>query len=111
MNGNYINLIGRITRDIELKEGSTGKGKDKKTFSYCYGTLAYNVDKDNAYFIEFRVNGKTAELLSEYAPKGTLVSLEGYLSTFVPKDEKFERLQVVVNSVKFLSSVKNSDDK
>ena len=71
---NRVELIGRITKNPELQ--STTSGKSVVSF-----TLAVQRDKDNADFINCTAWGKTAELISNYTGKGTLIGVEGRIQT------------------------------
>lgn len=67
-------LVGRLTKDAELKSTPTGK-------SVCNFTLAVQRDKDTSDFINCVAWGKTAEILSQYTAKGSLVAVEGRIQT------------------------------
>jgi single-strand DNA-binding protein len=81
---NCINLIGRITKNIELKTSMSGT-------SYCKFTVAVDdrkmKDKDKTTsFISCAVFGKRAEFLEKYFSKGVRVGLTGAL-----KCDSYER--------------------
>ena len=93
-------LIGRLTRDPELKFLQSGK-------AVCKFTLA--VDKPfgdkEADFIPIVVWGKIAESCANHLNKGRLVAVDGRLQirNYNDKDgNKRKAAEVVANSVKFL---------
>lgn len=110
---NRIILIGRLTRDPELRFTPNGK-------AVCQFTLA--VDRpyadqngeNQADFINIVVWGKLAELCAQYLAKGKLAAVDGRLQIrtyFGQKDgEKRRATEVIAENVRFLSpSEKQSD--
>lgn len=76
MSMNKVILVGRITRDLELRKTQTGKS-----------VLNFNVavnrefNKDFADFINCVAWDQTAEFMSNYLGKGSLISVEGSITT------------------------------
>jgi len=103
---NRVNLVGRLSNDIELK--TTQSGKYVVSF-----TVAINKFGDGADFIPCVAWNKSAEFLSNYAKKGNRVSVDGRLSqrTYETKDgQNRSVLEVVVDQVELLES-KSSESK
>ena len=105
---NSVILIGRLTNNLELRQTSTGK-------SMTYFTLAVNrVFKNEqgvseADFINCVAFGKQAENMARYLGKGSLISVEGRISTrnFQGNDGKTVYVtEVVVGNVTFLETKK-----
>lgn len=71
---NSVCLIGRLTRDPELK---TFEGANNS--SLCSFTLAVNTTKDKAAFIPVQVYGDRADLIAKSLRKGHLISVQGRL--------------------------------
>lgn len=103
---NRVDLVGRLTRDPELRHTSSGRG-------VCQINLAINRTFTNqsgereADFINVVVWDKQAENVSKYLTKGRLVSVEGRLQTrnYDDKDgKKVYVTEVVANNVQFLST-------
>lgn len=97
---NKICLVGRITKDLELRSTSTGK-------SVCEFTIAVNRDKENADFITIQVWNKQAENLCQYQSKGSLISVDGALriDTYEKQDgTKGYKTYVLANNIEYLSS-------
>ena len=95
---NQVLLIGRITKDVDLKYTGT-QNTAKATF-----TLAIN-DKERTDFPRCIVWGKHAENVSKYCGKGSLVAVEGKIQTgSYEKDGKtVYTTDVIANRVEFLS--------
>ena len=73
---NQVVLIGRLTKDPEIKKTSSGK-------SVASFTLAVNqrFNRDKTDFISCVAWKKTAEYLGNYVKKGNLIAVEGRIST------------------------------
>lgn len=76
-NINTVIIAGHITRDIELKYANTGTAI--ANFGIAVNT-GYK-DKQETYFGEITVFGKTAEYVSKYAQKGSAAFIQGRLKT------------------------------
>ena len=97
---NKVFLIGRTTKDIELRYTSSNK-------ALTYFTLAVNrLKSDGADFIRCIAWEKTAELLEKYVKKGNRISVIGHIqtSTFEKDGEKKYNTDVVVETIEFLES-------
>jgi len=73
MDINHVILIGRLTRDAELKYTPQGKAMSK--FS-----LAVNGYGDTSHFFDCTCWGATAEKITQYMTKGKQIAVEGSLS-------------------------------
>ena len=103
---NRVVLIGRLTRDPELRR--TPQGDAVTSF-----TLAVNrnyTDKDGqqqADFINCVVWKKTAENVERYCSKGSLVGVEGRIQTSSYDNQQGQKVyvvEVICNSVQFLDT-------
>lgn len=103
---NQINLIGRITRDLELRTTTNQK-------SVCEFTIAVNrVGSEAADFITCVVWEKQAENLVKYQGKGSLIAVSGSLRVDKYKTEKDEnryKTYVLANNIMYLST-KSSEE-
>ena len=106
-------LIGRLTRDPELRATSTGR-------NVCQFSIAVNRNFTNANgereadFINCVVWDKQAENLAKYQHKGNQIAVEGRIQTRNYDDpnvpnRKVYVTEVVVDSVTFLESKSTSD--
>ena len=104
---NVAILMGRLTRDPELKYTSNGK-------AYTTFTLAVQRTKDEAEFIDCVAWEKTAETIAEYFRKGNRILVQGRLnvSTYEQNGENRKMTRVMVYSFEFVESAnatKNSN--
>lgn len=74
---NTVNLIGRLTKDAEVRDI---KGKDGD-ISQAVFFLAVDRGNDEADFIRCVAYGKTAEIIEDYTGKGDRVGVTGHLRT------------------------------
>lgn len=97
-------LIGRITKDLELRHTSNDK-------AVCDFTLAVNRDKDNADFINCVVWNNQAENLCKYQGKGSLIAVFGELrvDTYEVEGNKRYKTYVYVNNIEFLGKKEEKD--
>ena len=93
---NEVHLVGRLTKDIELKYTQTKKAV--ASFS-----LAVRKNSTEADFINCTAWDKTAELLSRYTKKGSTIGINGRLQvdTYERDGRKRSEMKVVANSVEF----------
>lgn len=96
---NRIILVGRTTKEIELRTTASGK----ITTSFCIAVdRRANKSTD---FIDCIAWGKTAELLRDYVRKGEKIGIEGSLQTRTYEDKngnKRKAVEVLVDSMEFL---------
>ena len=102
---NVVILMGRMTRDPELKYTSGGK-------AYANFTLAVQKTKDDAEFIDCVAWEKTAETIAEYFRKGRKILVQGRLnvSSYEQNGEKRKSTKVVVSSFEFVESSGTSNN-
>lgn len=105
---NLVTLIGRNTRDLELKQSKSGKG----IVSF---TLAVNKDfknEDGTYdadFIDCVAFDKRAEAIAKYVHKGDRLAINGKISTrtYTKKDGSTAKaVEIIVDGFEFLESKK-----
>lgn len=102
---NSCNFTGRITNELELKTTTSG-------ISVCSFTLAVKRPrvKDTTDFINFTAFRQSAEYISRYARKGTLVEVSGVLTSRKWEDKngnKRTAFEVVADSVSVIESKKD----
>lgn len=102
ININNVVLVGRLTKDIELRKSQSGQ-------SVCSFTVAVNRWSEEADFINCVAWKQSADFLSQYASKGDVVSVEGRIQTRSYEGEhgKVYVTEVVANSVQLLSGKKD----
>lgn len=99
---NSVILIGRLTRDPELKYGQSGN-------AYARFSLAVTrpMKRDETDFINCVAFGKTAETIGQYLRKGSQIGVEGRLQQNKYQSQNGETrysYDVVVNTFDFCSS-------
>lgn len=103
---NKAELIGRVTKEIELKKTQSGKS---------VASFALAVDRRNkeneADFINCVVWGRTAEVLAQYVKKGNRIGLTGRIQTrFYDRDgQRVYITEVVVEEIEFLENKASSE--
>lgn len=106
---NNVTLMGRLTRDPELKYSQAGK-------AYCRFTVAVNRDfnKDEADFINCLAFGKTAETIAEYFKKGKRMAIVGRIQTGSYQNSNGDTVyttEVVADRFEFVDSAKSDTSK
>lgn len=102
---NKVILVGRTTKDIELRKIVGSKSKGTETTVVANFTLAVDDRKsDEVSFINCVAWGKHAETLEQYIKKGMPVQLWGRLRTHDYEDKDGNRrfvTEVVVEGFEF----------
>lgn len=102
---NRVVLVGRLVRDPEMRTTTTGKSV--ASFSMAVDKR-FKSDGETADFFRISCWEKTAEFVASYLSKGSLVAVDGRLSSrkYTDKDgNSREAIEVVAESVQSL--VKN----
>lgn len=102
---NTVALIGRTTRDIDLRR--TGNGTAVASFTLAVNRDFKTNDGQEADFIQCVAWKKTAELLEQYVHKGDRISLNGSIRTRNYEDSHGRTVyvtEVLVNHVEFLET-------
>ena len=105
---NHVSIMGRLVRDPEVRRTNSGK-------AVCSFTIACDKPgKDSgASFIECVAWEKTADFISNYFMKGSMLVLEGRLESrqYETKDgQKRTVLEVVVSQAHFCERKKEERD-
>lgn len=102
---NKVVLVGRISNDLELRQTSNGK-------SYCRFNLAVNRMNEGTDFITITVWNKQAENIVQYQSKGSLILVDGSISTGTYTDadgNNRKTFEVMAQNVQFLGNKRNND--
>lgn len=97
---NHSFLIGRLTKDPDLRYTPTGTAVTTFTLA-----VDRNNDKKEADFINIVTWSKLAELVANYCAKGKLVAVSGRIQTRNYENSEGKKVyvtEVVANEVKFL---------
>jgi single-strand DNA-binding protein len=106
---NRVILIGRLTRDPELKYTQGGSPVARFSLAVDRGRKNQQGEKETD-FIRCSTWNKQAELVANYLQKGRLVAVEGSLRIDDVEQQDGQRRQyveVVCNSVRFLDKGKD----
>lgn len=102
---NQVNIIGRLTKDAELKDAN---GYQKLDFSIAFSTSKKEGDKyiDESNYLNLTLWGKVAGAIHPYMTKGTQVLVTGELKQdrWEKDGQKFSALKVNVRNVQLLGS-------
>lgn len=104
---NQVILIGRTTRDVELRKSSSGRPFGIMTIAVQRSfknqqTQAYDVD-----FVDVSLWGSTAENVAKYAGKGSAVSIRGRVSHRIidnPGETTIRAIGIVGEQVSFIQT-------
>ena len=94
---NQVSLIGRLTKDPEVRYS-----QDDKVFARF--TVAVDRDKDHTDYPTIVCAGKTAQLVDSYLGKGRLVGISGRIQTgsYEKDGRKVYTTDVFADRVEFL---------
>ena len=103
---NNVSLVGRLTKDPEMRYTTTGKAITR--FTLANSTRDENVTN----FINCKAWGKLGEIVGQYAIKGGLVAISGRIETSSYKKEgkRYYNTDVVADFFKLLDGKKKSVD-
>ncbi|MCM3567302.1 single-stranded DNA-binding protein [Neobacillus mesonae] len=105
---NQVTLVGRLTRDPELRATPEGTSVTQVTLAVNRGFRNHNGEFD-ADFVQCTLWRKAAENTCHYCRKGSLVGITGRLQTRHYDNRDGKRVyvtEVVAESVRFLSSTR-----
>jgi single-strand DNA-binding protein len=108
MNVNRVMLLGRLTRDPEVKYGASGN-------AFCSWGLALNryyndhngERQQETCFVDCKAFGRQAEIVGQYVQKGNPLFVEGRLSLYqyeTENGEKRNKLSVIAERVQLMGS-------
>lgn len=109
---NSLILVGRLTKEIVIKETETGKK---------VGTISLAIPRsfknaDGVYetdFINCTLWEEKAKLIKEYCKTGDIVGIRGRLQSSIIKSDETTKyfLEVIAEKITFLSNKKKNDVK
>lgn len=115
---NSVNIIGRLTKEPELRYTQSGKAVMRLTVAV---NRNYSKDKrqeaeaagqPTADFISCISWGKTAELIANYFNKGSQIGIEGRIQTgsYEKDGQRIYTTDVVVDNITFIGSSNQSNN-
>lgn len=102
-------LVGRLTRDPELRR--TGSGKAVTSFNLAV-ERNFKSDDQEADFINCVCWGKIAENTERYCSKGSMVSIDGRIQTRNYDNNQGQKVyvtEVIADSVQFIQTNRNNN--
>jgi single-strand DNA-binding protein len=106
---NRVILIGRLTRDPELKYLQSGTAVARFSIANNRRYSTAGEKKEQVSFFECIAWSKLAEMLTEYCKKGQRIGIEGRLQQRSWDDQEGKKrssVEIVVENVQFLSTTK-----
>ena len=105
---NRVELIGRLTKDVELRRSTNGNSVVR--FTTAVDRRFKQPGGPEADFISCVAFGKTAENMARFLHKGSLIAVEGRIQTGSYMNQQQQRVyttDIVADSVTFLESRKS----
>ena len=99
---NYVSLLGRLTRDVEVTYTQSGKAYARFSLAVSRGTS----NRDEVDFINRIAWEKRAETISQYFKKGSRILVQGRITTgsYEKNGETRYTTDVVVNNFDFIET-------
>ncbi len=110
---NRIILIGRLTRDPELRYTPAGMAVASFSLANNRSYSTGGEKKDQVSYFDCVAWSKLGEIITEYCKKGKMIAVEGRLQQRRWDDQdgnKKSKVEVVVENFQFLSSGKGQED-
>lgn len=104
---NFVTVVGRITKDIELRYTPSNKAITEIS-------LAVNNGKDDTTFIRLTAFDKLAELVSKYCKKGDLIGTQSIIKNHNWEDKegiKHYEYSFIINKISFLTKANKEEVK
>jgi len=109
---NKVVLMGRLTRDPELRYSAAGLAICEFSMATHYHFKVHDEIKDDVCFVDIVIFGKPGESSKEHLSKGSRVLIDGRLLQRrweSPEGKKRSKHEVVANTVQFIDIGSVSD--
>ena len=106
---NVITMVGRLTRDPELRRTNSGTSVGAFTIACDDSRKGPNGEKQ-AVFIDCTLFGKQSETLVKFFKKGNLIGITGHLSQrkYVNRQNvEVRATEIIVDRIEFVDSAKD----
>ena len=106
ININHVTLVGRLTRDVELRKTNSNTSVCSFTVACDRRFQSQQAGAQTADFISCIAWRQSAEFLANYASKGSIVSVEGRIQTrsYDGQNGKVYVTEVVADNVQLISN-------
>ena len=103
---NHVVLVGRLTRDAELKYTAGGQAVCKFSIAINRRRKEGDVWKDEPNYFDIVVWGRQGEAVSQYLLKGKSVGVDGELrqDRWQQDGQNRSRIEIVANNIQLLGS-------
>lgn len=103
---NSVVMIGRLTKDVELRK--TQNGKSVTSFTLAVNRTGAQDGQQDCDYINCIAWGKTADIMAQYLNKGSLIGIEGRIQTrtYQKDNRNVYVTEVLVNTLHFLETKK-----
>jgi single-strand DNA-binding protein len=101
---NHVVLVGRLTRDAELKYTNSGFAIAKLSLAVNRRVKKEDTWQEEANFFDAVMMGKRAEALAQYLQKGKQIAVEGELrqDRWEQEGQRRSRVEIFVTNVQLL---------
>ena len=103
---NTVTVVGRLTRDVELKHANSGTAIADLPIASNYRTKNGDSWEDAVSYFDATLMGKRAEGLVQYLTKGTRVGISGELrqDRWEKDGQKRSKVKIMVRDIQLLDS-------
>lgn len=105
---NNVNIIGRLTKDVEVRKTSTNKSVS--SFSIAVDNLATKDGEKTTSFFNCNAWNSVAETLSKYTRKGDRIAISGSLIQRNYDNKNGEKISVVEINVNSITLIENKKE-
>ncbi len=110
---NKVELMGRLTKDIELKTMKSKKKSEKRKYAKFTLAVPRKMNREETDFIDCVAFGKVAEVIKKYVSKGLRIIIIGSLqisSYENDEGEKRKSVSIIVEDFYFVDFNKDIDE-
>ncbi len=108
---NRVVLVGRLTKDIELRKTSSNMSVCRFTVA-CDRRKSQQANAPTADFIQCVAWNQSADFLAQYASKGAMVAVDGRITTgsYDGQNGRVYTTEVTAESVRLLGNNRNNTE-
>ena len=101
---NNVVLVGRLTRDAELKYSNTGVALTNLSLAVNSRAKRDDTWQDEAHFFDAVLIGRRAEALAQYLVKGKQIAIQGELrqNRWEQEGQRRSRVEIFVRDIQLL---------
>jgi single-strand DNA-binding protein len=109
---NIVALVGRLTRDAELKYSNSGVAITKLSLAINSRTKKDDTWQDEAHFFDAVVIGRRGEAIAQYLVKGTQIAVQGELrqDRWEQDGQRRSRVEIFVRDIQLLGGGRSGQD-